>query len=295
MLASTHPEKKHPGRTAPLADTEFVAVDTETTGLWWGDRVVEVGAVRFRGSTVIDRFRSLVNPRQAIPPEVTRIHRITDAMAARAPVAREVLPALLRFCEGAPCLAHFAEFDRGILATEFVRAGLQPPATRVYCTVALARKAWPELPRHGLHALVQHLGIPSGAPHRALADADAARQVFLAALPWLGERPTREDLDRAVGPGGRLTFRETTRALTALPHRLRALRTAIRHRRTVTVLVRLEHPAEGCEVVVARERVPEAVYTHGGEAWVDLRDPTAEADRVTSVPLHQIVAVRGRL
>ena len=48
--------------TSPL-DEVWVAIDTETTGLDpEGDRIIEVGAVKFQGDEVLGVFQSFVNP-----------------------------------------------------------------------------------------------------------------------------------------------------------------------------------------------------------------------------------------
>ncbi|RME29382.1 MAG: hypothetical protein D6800_02740, partial [Candidatus Zixiibacteriota bacterium] len=54
-----------------LAGLEFVAFDTETTGMWaFSNRLVELSGVKFRlleeGS---ETFSELINPRRPIPPE----------------------------------------------------------------------------------------------------------------------------------------------------------------------------------------------------------------------------------
>ena len=47
---------------------DFVVFDTETTGLYpYQDKIIELGAVRFRGGKPVDRFHSLVNPDKHIP------------------------------------------------------------------------------------------------------------------------------------------------------------------------------------------------------------------------------------
>ena len=44
-------------------DEVWVALDTETTGLDpESDRIIEVGAVKFRGDEVLGVFQSFVNP-----------------------------------------------------------------------------------------------------------------------------------------------------------------------------------------------------------------------------------------
>ena len=63
--------------------TTYVAIDLETTGLDPArDAIIEVAAVTFRGNDVIEEFTSLVNPLRDIPPFVSQLTGITDAMVA---------------------------------------------------------------------------------------------------------------------------------------------------------------------------------------------------------------------
>lgn len=99
-------------------DFEYVAFDLETTGLVaQRDRVVEIGAVRFRLSgQVTDQFEQLVNPGRSMSPAAQAIHGISDADLADAPPAWEVLPHFLAFLGDARAtglVAHNANFDAG--------------------------------------------------------------------------------------------------------------------------------------------------------------------------------------
>lgn len=97
---------------SPLSETEFVAFDLETTGV--GPRscqIVELGAVRFRlDGTEVGCIEQLVDPGCPIPPAVTRIHGITDAMVRGMPTIAAVLPRLLEFLGSSATLllAHHA-------------------------------------------------------------------------------------------------------------------------------------------------------------------------------------------
>ena len=92
-------------------------VDTETTGLDHAkDAVVEFGAVPFSyGDTgaihSIGRpFHAYNDPGRPIPPEMTKIHGITDEMVAGKSIDRETLA---EFARGADIvIAHHAGFDR---------------------------------------------------------------------------------------------------------------------------------------------------------------------------------------
>lgn len=94
-----------------------VLVDTETTGLYHArDEVIEIGAVAFTygdgGKTgdVVGVYSGLRQPSSPIPPEITRLTGITDAMVA----GQEIdIAALDKLIEPADLIiAHNAGFDR---------------------------------------------------------------------------------------------------------------------------------------------------------------------------------------
>ena len=85
----------------PLATVTFVVLDLETTG---GSpescAITEVGAVKLRGGECLGTFQTLVNPGVTIPPDITYLTGITEAMVVPAPRIDAVLPALLEFIGG---------------------------------------------------------------------------------------------------------------------------------------------------------------------------------------------------
>lgn len=269
LVTSADPPRPHPARhhhaddARRVGDVEWVSLDTETTGLWWGDRVIEIGAVRFRGGHVIDRWRTLVDPGVAIPARVSALHGITDDAVRGAPAAREVLPLLARFCEGARVIAHHAPYDRDILATEFARAGLTPPDGAIDCSLVLSRELVRDAPRHGLAALARHFGLADAQAHRALADAELTRAVFRAMVA--DDVTVGEVLSRQRAGGGPFAWRGAVRAL-ATPPSMRAVDEARREGAAVTLAL-----ASGERRSMIRA-VPGALYARGDDAWLDVRD-----------------------
>ncbi|MEZ4392865.1 MAG: 3'-5' exonuclease [Polyangiales bacterium] len=278
MSAPLQPRSQHlvpPGIAArrPLGREEFVAFDTETTGLWWAERLVEIAAVRFRGDEVLGRWSALVNPGRPMPEHVVPIHGIDDAMVRDAPDAATALEGFRAFAAGATLLAHHARFDRDIVAAEFARAGSAPPDAPIYCTLALARREIPESPRHGLVKLSAFLGVGAAeGPHRAAQDAEQTRRVFLACAQRMGAEATLD----ALPPPRR--FDGGPRALRRWPKRLRGARRAMLRGGEVVVALRGGGSLRGV-IVAALER--------HGELALDLL--TAEgrrglrASRVASV------------
>jgi DNA polymerase-3 subunit epsilon len=171
-----------------LRQTTFVVVDLETTGGPPGEcGITEIGAVKSRGGEELGEFGTLVNPGQPIPPFVTVLTGITEAMIAPAPRLAEALPAFLEFAQGAVLVAHNAPYDIGFLKAACAKFGYSWPNPKVLDTVAIARRALTsdEVPNRKLSTLAAFFGArrPS---HRALDDARATVDVLHALFARLG-------------------------------------------------------------------------------------------------------------
>ena len=166
---------------SPLVkETVFVAFDTETTGFSRDkDRLVEIGAVKFRGDgEVLATTNWLINPQREIPTYATKVHGITTEMAAQAPEFKEIWPEFEAFCGDAVLLAHNAPFDVGFLRAELKRAKIKAPALPVVDTLPLFRKWFPRALSHSLEPLSSYLGVSGDTYHRADADAFHIVNIF---------------------------------------------------------------------------------------------------------------------
>ncbi|MFN4121046.1 PolC-type DNA polymerase III [Acidovorax sp.] len=154
----------------------IAVIDFETTGIspGQGARATEVAIVLLDNGQVVDRFQSLMKTGAWIPPFITHLTGITNAMVADAPDAAEVMQEAARFVGDAPMVAHNASFDSKFWQAELALAG-QPAAHPFACTVLLSRRLYPQAPSHKLGTLVDYHGLPrTGQAHRALADAEMA-------------------------------------------------------------------------------------------------------------------------
>ena len=165
-----------------LSDVEFVVIDTETTGLRPGpDRVIEVACVRVRGGEAIDSFQTLINPIRRIPPFIAQFTGITQEMVNDAPTAKEIMPDVMHFIDGAIIVGHNVGFDIGFLSYEAQLLGRAFPPDGLD-TIPLARRFCPGLKRFKLDMVATHLNIPTVNRHRALGDATVTAAVFLRIL-----------------------------------------------------------------------------------------------------------------
>lgn len=180
-------------------ETVLCAVDVETSGLYAGSRLVEIGAARFTAQGVLDEFHALVDPEEPIQPGATAIHGITDAMVKGCPRPAQAVADFLDYLGGAVVLAHNARFDVRVIAAELARVGLVPPPNHVVDTVLLARWAFPGLPDYRLGTVARCLGIVQDRQHRGLPDALTAIRIFLRWLDGVPHPPRVEEIPGHLG------------------------------------------------------------------------------------------------
>jgi DNA polymerase III subunit epsilon len=202
----------------PLADVTFCVIDLETTG---ADpracAITEVGAAKFRFGECLGTYQTLVTPGQAIPPAITVLTGITNAMVVPAPTIDEVLPALSEFVGGTIIVGHNIRFDLGFLRAALDRAERPPLANRSIDTVALARRlVADEVPNCRLGTLADRFRLDHRPTHRALDDVLATADLLhvlleragrlgvtglddLLALPLMGSHPQAAKLSLTQG------------------------------------------------------------------------------------------------
>src|ERR1019366_9830838 len=125
----------------PLSQVTFVVVDVETTG---GTPVTssltEVAAARYRGGEMLGTYQTFVQPDERIPPFITALTGISDAMVADAPRVGEMLPSFLEFVGRSVLVGHNLRFDLSFLDHALVSTGREPMTNANVDTLALTRR-----------------------------------------------------------------------------------------------------------------------------------------------------------
>ncbi len=172
----------------PLHEVAFCVLDLETTGGSPADcEITEVGAVKYVGGELVGTFNTLVNPGASIPPTITILTGITQAMVVDAPRIQEVLPALLEFIGTAVIVGHNVRFDMSFLNAAAERLGYGRLPNPTSDTLGLARRlVRAETRGLSLQTLAAHFRSPVTPNHRALADARATAHVFWGLLERAG-------------------------------------------------------------------------------------------------------------
>ena len=182
-------------------NTIFVAIDVETTGLEAGtDEIIEVAAVKFRDTEVLETFQRLVRPRHSLPIKIAQLTGINAQELETAQPFHAVAPDFVRFVKSYPVVGHSVGFDIRMLGAQGLR--LPQPS---HDTFELATLLLPGQPSYNLSALAAALAIPHPDAHRALADADVARQLFTILMQRIQELDDAT-LTEIVGLGGQTNW-----------------------------------------------------------------------------------------
>ena len=175
----------------------YVALDLEFTGLdAQNDEIIEIGLVKFRGSEVLETFSSLVNPRRTIPLKIQQLSGITQAEVESAPEFDALIGKLLSFVKSYPLVGHNIEMD-----LRFLNRRRRLLNNLALDTFELATILLPEAKYYSLSHLAELLGIEVEESHRALADAMATKDLFVALYERARRWPpaTMEELTRLAG------------------------------------------------------------------------------------------------
>ncbi len=176
--------------------TRYVALDTETTGLDPDvHEIIEVAAIAFDCNGVKDEYRTLVRPMQPPPFQVERLTGIQASELDSAPIFAAVASELADFMGDSPIIGQSVHFDVNFLARNGV-----PLSGAIYDTFDMAQLLLPGLSDYSLRGIADHLCIDFPQRHRAYADADASRSVFLALRKRLSELPVwmLQELERLM-------------------------------------------------------------------------------------------------
>jgi DNA polymerase-3 subunit epsilon len=165
------------------AMNELLIIDTETTGLTLHPlappeqqpHIIEFGGLMLSRKTGKELYRNswLIKPPIAIPPDSTKVHRITDADVQGAPSFAERWPQIKDKLDAAALvIAHNAPFDFSMLQIELQRLGITYKFPRFVDTIGLFRADFGHDPK--LTELYKAIvGTKLAQTHRAMEDVEA--------------------------------------------------------------------------------------------------------------------------
>jgi len=150
---------------------DFITIDFETAD-YAPESAISVGLVKYHDYQSVSTFYSLICPPNLyIRPDFTDIHGLTVEDVRDAPDFSSVWKNDIKEFIGKTMLAaHNAPFDMNVLKAALEWYKLPVPKLSFFCTLELARQAWPNLKSHALTSLAKNFGIVYNA-HNAIDDA----------------------------------------------------------------------------------------------------------------------------
>ncbi len=174
--------------------TDWILLDTETTGITAPVFVVDIAAQRMRGwERMGEPFRRLLNHNRDIPPETSRVHGYTREILERdGEPPPQVYAELREYAADLPVVSYNLDYDwDGVLLHEWRRLGIAPIGNRGLCALRLAQRLLDPVPAGNckLQTLRQYYRLPERGAHTALGDVDTVADLFHVVL-----RPKAEAL-----------------------------------------------------------------------------------------------------
>lgn len=203
----------------------YLAIDTETTGLDDQARVVEIAILQMRGADTISSYSTLLRPEgvdwDSEPVKAAMaVNEISRDEMDAAPTFEQVVPVVIHLLRMAPVIVgHNLRFDLRMLENEFRRVTMSkylllngPSKTHVdlwvpetrFCTMALDKILNPDIAGRSLAKVVEKWGLSWGGLecHSAEGDARMAGRVFRAMCEKLPDnadaRQVMETQNRAI-------------------------------------------------------------------------------------------------
>lgn len=186
-----------------IAGTEFVVIDTETTGFNKTDRIIEIACVVFSGSEILEEFSTLINPNRDVGK--TQIHGIRPSMVSTAPLFSEISNDILRILQNRILVAHNLAFDARMLTQEFQSIGKELNLGRGFCTMTEMSRNY-SAKNSSLQQACEFFNIKQQNMHHALGDARATFELFQALSPETNNlKAVKNFLDFSKLPGRTLS------------------------------------------------------------------------------------------
>lgn len=163
----------------------FVVLDVETANSDLSS-ICQIGVAAFRGGTINNKWKSLINPQDEFHPINISIHGIDENTVKDAPTWADAFPVVSSLVRDNIVVSH-TPFDRIAVTRDCERYDLVWCSCRWLDSARVVRRAWPMFSQsgYGLSNVAAHFCIQYRA-HDALEDARCAGEILLRAISETG-------------------------------------------------------------------------------------------------------------
>ena len=159
---------------------DYCVIDIETTGLNVDEcHIIEIAALKIRGSKIIDQFETLVCSVHEIPLKITQLTGINiDMLHENGLSTKNALSKFMAFIQNDVCIGHNIAFDAEVIENHLEELNLRPFRNKKIDTLRMARQKMENLDNYKLKYLAKLLEIDHQPTHRALDDCMAVFDVL---------------------------------------------------------------------------------------------------------------------
>lgn len=186
-----------------MKNTNWILIDTETTGLSSPVFVVELAAQRMRGWEPEDvPFRKLLNQNEDIPVEASRVHGYTREILERdGEPPQQVYREFAEYVSDLPLVSFNLEYDLDeVLKPEWKRLRIKPIGSPGFCAMRLAQRLLDPVPAGNckLQTLRQFYRLPERGAHTALGDVETVADLMAQVLRPIAEHRSLDTWEELV-------------------------------------------------------------------------------------------------
>lgn len=164
--------------------TNYCMIDTETTGHspQWDD-IIEIGAIRYKEGSEIERFQTLVKPFECcsgmyVDEYITELTGITNEMLSDAPPVCDAIRSFADFLKNDVIIGYNVSYDVNFLYDCYMEHLKVPLSNNFIDVLRMARKLYPEMAHHRLCDMVDKFGFVNEHAHRSISDVEATEKCY---------------------------------------------------------------------------------------------------------------------
>jgi len=186
-----------------MKNTNWILLDTETTGFRAPVFVVELAAQRMCGwETEGVPFRKLLNQNEDIPSEASRVHGYTREILERdGELPLQVYREFAEYVGKLPLVSFNLEYDLDeVLVPEWKRLHINAIGSRGFCAMRLAQRLLDPVPAGNckLQTLRQFYRLPERGAHTALGDVETVADLMAQVLYPIAEHRGLDTWDKLI-------------------------------------------------------------------------------------------------
>jgi DNA polymerase III epsilon subunit-like protein len=158
----------------------FSIIDTETTGTYNYDQVIEIAAIKVIKNEIVDEFREFIVPTVRINPEAEKVHGINmNFLLKNGKDAKEVFMAYDKWNEKLPVVGHNVPFDVRKIQYHSTKVGYPIILDVLFDTLQIIRKFY-DMPDYKLENTINRFNLRDGlTSHNALHDVKATYRLAM--------------------------------------------------------------------------------------------------------------------